>query len=87
MSNAFLDYSSWSFQLIAVLGFLYLIVGLAKPSWVLASRRSTVAAIGIVVLLLASTAFYAAMQPLENAAVEAPSALNTPAGAPAAPQQ
>jgi hypothetical protein len=53
-----LDYSSWTFQLIGVLAIIYLAVGLAKPSWVLASKRSTVAIISALVLLVASTAFY-----------------------------
>ena len=33
MSNALLDYSSWSFQLIAALAILYLVVGLIRPAW------------------------------------------------------
>jgi hypothetical protein len=53
-----LDYSSWSFQLIGVLVIIYLAVGLAKPAWVLATKRSTVAIISAAVLLIASTAFY-----------------------------
>lgn len=86
MSNALLDYSSWSFQLIAVLAILYLAVGLSKPSWVLARSRTTVVAVSVVVLLLASTAFYLAVRPLSSMP-DGSSALNTPAEAPAAPPQ
>ena len=67
MSNTLLDYSSWSFQLIAVLAILYLVAGLIKPSWVMASRRSTIVAVSVMVLLLASTAFYVAVRPLDSA--------------------
>jgi hypothetical protein len=84
MSNALLDYSSWSFQLIVVLAILYLVIGLIKPSWVLAKRRTTIVAISTVVLLLASTAFYVAVRPFDSMP-DGPSALNTQ-GAPAAPQ-
>ena len=56
MSDALLDYSSWSFQLIFVLAMLYLVFGLAKPSWVLATKRSTVAIVAAVVMLVAGTA-------------------------------
>jgi hypothetical protein len=66
MSNALLDYSSWSFQLIAVLAILYLVVGLIKPAWVMAQRRSTIIAVSVVVLLLASTAFYIAVRPFDS---------------------
>jgi uncharacterized membrane protein HdeD (DUF308 family) len=66
MSNTLLDYSSWSFQLVVVLGVLYLVVGLVQPSWVLAKRRSTVAVVGIVVLLLAGTVFYIAVRPFDS---------------------
>ena len=53
MSDALLDYSSWSFQLIFLLAVLYLVFGLAKPSWVLATKRSTVAIVAAVVMLVA----------------------------------
>ena len=66
MSNALLDYSSWSFQLIAVLAILYLVVGLIRPAWVLARKRSTIIAVSVMVLLLASTAFYVAVRPLDS---------------------
>ncbi len=66
MSNTLLDYSSWSFQLIVVLAVLYLVVGLVKPSWVLARSRSTILAVSVVVLLLASTAFYIAVRPFDS---------------------
>jgi hypothetical protein len=67
MSDALLDYSSWSFQVIAVLAILYLVLGLIKPSWVMASKRSTIIAVSVMVLLLASTAFYVAVRPLDSA--------------------
>ena len=35
MSDALLDYSSWSFQLITFLAVLYLILGLIHPAWVM----------------------------------------------------
>jgi hypothetical protein len=66
MSDALLDYSSWSFQLIAVLAILYLVAGLIRPSWVLARRRSTIVAVSVMVLLLASTAFYVVVRPLDS---------------------
>jgi len=53
-----LDYSSWLFQFVAVLAILYLVVGLARPSLVFATKRSTVAIAAAIVLLLAATAFY-----------------------------
>jgi hypothetical protein len=67
MSDALLDYSSWSFQLIFFLVVLYLVFGLIKPAWVLASRRSTVVVVSVAVMLLASTAFYVAVRPLDSA--------------------
>jgi uncharacterized ion transporter superfamily protein YfcC len=67
MSNALLDYSSWSFQLILFLAVLYLVFGLIKPAWVLASQRRTVVIVSVVVMLLASTAFYVAVRPLDSA--------------------
>lgn len=63
MSDALLDYSSWSFQLIVVLAVLYLVVGLIQPAWVMARRRSTIVVVSVVVLLLASTAFYIVVEP------------------------
>jgi phosphotransferase system glucose/maltose/N-acetylglucosamine-specific IIC component len=66
MSNTLLDYSSWSFQLIVVLGVLYLVTGLIQPSWVLAKKRLTVAVVGILVLLIAGTAFYIAVRPFDS---------------------
>jgi hypothetical protein len=80
MSNALLDYSSWSFQLIVVLAVLYLVVGLIKPEWVLAKRRSTIVMVAVVVLLLASTAFYIAVRPFDSMPA-GPSALNSEAPA------
>ena len=56
MSDALLDYSSWSFQLITVLAVLYLVFGLIKPAWVLATKRSTIVIVSAVVMLLAATA-------------------------------
>jgi cytochrome c oxidase assembly factor CtaG len=66
MSDALLDYSSWSFQLIIVLAVLYLVIGLLQPSWVMARKRSTIVIVSVLVLLLASTAFYVAVQPLQQ---------------------
>jgi hypothetical protein len=87
MSDALLDYSSWSFQLIVVLAVLYLVVGLIQPSWVLAKRRSTIIGVGVVALLLASTAFYVAVRPFDSMP-DGSSALNTetPAQAPTSSQ-
>lgn len=67
MSDALLDYSSWSFQLIFFLVVLYLVFGLIKPSWVLAAQRRTVVIVSVVLMLLASTAFYVAVRPLDSA--------------------
>jgi hypothetical protein len=67
MSNALLDYSSWSFQAILVLIILYLVVGLLKPAWVGAGSRRTIAIVSILGILLASTAFYVAVRPLDGA--------------------
>jgi surface polysaccharide O-acyltransferase-like enzyme len=58
MSDALLDYSSWSFQVVFVLAVLYLVVGLIQPSWVLATKRSTIVAVFVVVALVSSTAFF-----------------------------
>jgi len=66
MSNALLDYSSWSFQVIVVLAILYLVAGLIQPSWVMARKRGTIVAVSAVVLLLASTAFYIAVRPFDS---------------------
>ncbi len=59
-----LDYSSWLFQLIVVVAIVYLAVGLARPSLVLAAKRSTVAIVAAVALLIASTAFYLVVRKL-----------------------
>ncbi len=67
MSNTLLDYSSWTFQAIFVLIVLYLIVGLLRPSWVGAGSRRTIAIVSVVGLLIASTAFYVAVRPLDGA--------------------
>lgn len=67
MSDALLDYSSWSFQLIIVLAILYLVVGLIRPDWVMARRRRTIVIVSVVVMLLASSAFYVAVRPLDSA--------------------
>jgi uncharacterized membrane protein len=87
MSNALLDYSSWSFQLIFVLAVLYLVIGLIKPSLVLAKSRATIVGVSVVVLLLAGTAFYIAVRPFDSMP-DGSSALNTegPASIPTPPQ-
>jgi hypothetical protein len=69
MADALLDYSSWSFQLVFGLAMLYLVFGLVKPSWVLASKRSTIVVVTVVVLLVASTLFYLLIRPLPGALV------------------
>jgi hypothetical protein len=61
-----LEYSSWAFQLVAVLAILYLVVGLINPQLVRAKSRSTIWTVGIAVLLVASTAFYLAIRPLNS---------------------
>ena len=66
MSNALLDYSSWTFQAIFVLIVLYLVVGLLKPAWVGAGSRRTIAIVSVIGLLIASTAFYVAVRPLSS---------------------
>ncbi|MTD93687.1 hypothetical protein GIW81_04980 [Hyphomicrobium sp. xq] len=58
MSNALLDYSSWSFQAVMILLVLYLLIGLINPAWVLASKRSTIVGVFVAVALIASTALY-----------------------------
>jgi succinate-acetate transporter protein len=67
MSDALLDYSSWSFQVIFVLIVLYLVVGLVKPAWVGAGSRRIIAIVSVVGMLIASTAFYVAVRPLDGA--------------------
>ena len=47
MSDALLDYSSWSFQLITLLAVLYLILGLINPAWVRATKRSTIVIVSV----------------------------------------
>jgi hypothetical protein len=67
MSNmTLLEYTSWAFQLVAVLTIIYLVVGLINPAWVKATNRTTIATIAVAVLLLASTAFYFAIRPLNS---------------------
>jgi uncharacterized membrane protein YGL010W len=58
MTSTTLDYSSWLFQFVCVVAIVYLAVGLSNPALVRASRRSTVAIVAALVLLLASSAFY-----------------------------
>ena len=65
--NALLDYSSWTFQAIFLVIVLYLVVGLLQPAWVGASSRRTIAIISVVGLVIASTAFYFAVRPLDGA--------------------
>jgi hypothetical protein len=84
MSDALLDYSSWSFQLIAVLAILYLVVGLIRPAWVMARKRSTIIAVSVMVLLLASTAFYVAVRPLDS--MPGGGGMSTVEKSPSAPQ-
>ncbi len=67
MSNALLDYSSWSFQVIFLLIVLYLVVGLMEPAWVGAGSRRTIAIVSVLGILLASTAFYVAVRPFDGA--------------------
>ena len=80
--NELLDYASWSFQLIFFLVVLYLVIGLIKPSWVLATKRSTIVIVSVVVMLIACTAFYIAIRPLDSApdgsTAIAPATENTP---------
>ena len=65
--NELLDYSSWSFQIVFFLVVMYLVVGLVQPKWVLATRRSTIVIVSVLLLLIASTAFYIATLPLDSA--------------------
>ena len=67
MSDTLLDYSSWSFQVIFVLIVLYLVAGLVKTAWVGAGSRRTIAIVSVVGMLIASTAFYVAVRPLDGA--------------------
>ena len=79
-----LEYSSWSFQLAFVIIVLYLVLGLIKPSLVLAAKRSTVVLLSVIAMLLASTAFYVAIRPLDNVGPQPPAADIIPEPAPAA---
>jgi len=58
MTNPTLDYSSWLFQLIVVIVVIYLAAGLTRPSLVMAAKRSTVALVAAIALLIAATGFY-----------------------------
>jgi formate hydrogenlyase subunit 4 len=78
MPDALLDYSSWSFQLIAVLLVLYLVVGLIRPSMVLARSRRTVAIVSVAGLLAAMTVFYLAVRQLPGADVPASAVESAP---------
>ena len=75
MSDALLDYSSWSFQAVLILIVLYLVVGLINPAWVLASRRSTIVGVFVAVALIAATAFYLATRDLPGGE-ETPAQIN-----------
>lgn len=94
MHETLLEYSSWSFQLAFVIIVLYLVLGLIKPSLVLAAKRSTVVLVSVIAMLLASTAFYVAIRPLDNVGPQPPAADIIPeptsepadAVAPAAPE-
>ena len=65
--NELLDYSSWSFQLVFFLVVMYLVVGLIQPKWVLVTKRRTIVIVSVLILLIASTAFYIATRPLDSA--------------------
>jgi len=84
MYEKLLEYSSWSFQLAVVLIVLYVVVGLLQPSWVLAAKRSTVVVVGVIAMLLASTAFFVATRPLDNVGPQPPAADIVPEPPPAA---
>jgi hypothetical protein len=84
MSDALLDYSSWSFQLVFVLIVLYLVLGLINPAWVMATKRSTIVIISVVAMLLASTAFYVAVRPLDDVGPQPPAADIVPEAPPPA---
>lgn len=66
MSDTLLDYSSWSFQLVVVLAVLYLVIGLIRPAWVMARRRSTIIVVSVAMLLVASTLFYLTLRPFDS---------------------
>jgi hypothetical protein len=83
MSNALLDYSSWSFQAVMILVVLYLLVGLINPAWVLASKRSTIVGVFVALALIASTALYLVTRELPGGE-ETPAQIN--AQPPPAPQ-
>jgi hypothetical protein len=83
MSNALLDYSSWSFQALMILLVLYLVIGLINPSWVMASKRRTIVAVFVAVALIASTALYLVTRDLPGGE-ETPAQIN--AAPPPAPQ-
>jgi hypothetical protein len=85
MPDTLLDYSSWSFQLIFVLVVLYLVLGLIQPSWVMAAKRSTVVIVSVIGMLLAATAFYIAVRPLDDVGPQPPAADILPAAPPAQP--
>jgi hypothetical protein len=78
MSNALLDYSSWSFQAVMILLVLYLLIGLINPAWVLARKRSTIVGVFVAAALIASTALYLVTR-------ELPGGEETPAQINAAP--
>lgn len=84
MSDALLDYSSWSFQLIFLLAVLYLVIGLIRPSSVMATKRRTIVIAAVVVVLLASTAFYIAVRPFDGAP-DGPASLDTEPQPPQSP--
>ncbi|MBI1650159.1 hypothetical protein [Hyphomicrobium sulfonivorans] len=83
MHEQLLEYSSWSFQLAFVIIVLYLVLGLIKPSLVLAAKRSTVVVVSVIAMLLAATAFYVAVRPLDNVGPQPPAADIIPEPAPA----
>lgn len=65
--NALLDYSSWTFQAIFFVIVVYLVVGLLKPAWVGGASRQTIVIAAVVGLVIAATAFYFAVRPLDGA--------------------
>ena len=83
MSDALLDYSSWSFQAVMILLVLYLVIGLINPSWVMASKRSTIVGVFVAVALITSTALYLVTRELPGGE-ETPAQIN--AEPPPAPQ-
>jgi hypothetical protein len=64
-----LDYSSWLFQAVMIAAILYLVVGLIQPSWVLATKRSTIVVVSVAVMLIASTVFYLTVRDLPGALI------------------